>query len=263
VSAELADDDVPLELPAHDETIARLAPELRARLAAMWETRASSELLVASAFATLVTQLFAVGADPIVLELATRATRDELRHAELCRVLAVAYRGAEVPAPRARRVELARYPDLDAGQVTALHVVNQCCISETVATAFVEVCLRACEGPLVRAIHRRHLSDEIVHARVGWAHLASGVIRPRDREAIAAHLEVLLAAQLGGWERRIGELPELGIAGHGYPPRAGLIETVRDAIATLVLPGLAYVGIDTSRGQAWLDQHPTSDATAR
>ena len=61
----------------------------------------------------------------------------------------------------------------------------------------------------LREIHRRHLADEVHHARVGWAHVAS---LPADvRAVVTPYLEEILRAQVIGWESRLATLPEAGV----------------------------------------------------
>ena len=135
----------------------------------------------------------------------------------------------------------------------ALHAVNLCCIGETIATAFVEACVAECASAELRDVHGRHLADEIDHARVGWAHLAS--LPVDERAEIATWIPKLLKAQVETWEERLGELPEAGIAGHGYPPRATLLQVVHGAVREVVLPGFEYLGLDVATARAWFEDH--------
>jgi hypothetical protein len=239
---------------AVDATIAAMPTADRALVADLWQQRASSESSVRGVMEQLVAELRATGAHRDVIELAERAAADEARHAEICAQLASAYHGTPIdftvaPAPRVR------LPDYGEGlrMRAALHAVNLCCISETIASAFVEACLDECAGDALREIHGRHLADEIRHARIGWAHVAT--LTPAERSRIADRLPELLGAQVLAWENRIGELPEHGVPGHGYPARAALIATVRTAVRELVLPGFDYVEVDTTRTRAWFDAH--------
>lgn len=228
--------------PSSDPLIAALDPESRRTLGHIWAERAESELKAGSGFAIVVTELYEVGADPEVLALATAAAHDEVRHSMLCRELAEAYLGEPVPAPTAKRVGMPSHPGAPADLLPHLHVVGLCCINETLAAAFVEACLETCEAPSVRAIQRQHLEDEVKHARVGWAHLASPAVDDATRQAVRAFVPRLLKANRAVWRERLGELPEAGVPGHGYPPRARLLEVVDEAIETLVRPGFAHVG---------------------
>jgi hypothetical protein len=232
--------------------IAQLAPERRRELAELWQARALSESSVKSVFEQLVAELSATGAHPEVLALARRALSDEARHARICAELAAAYRGGPVLDVIAPAVRLPDYP-VSPRLRAALHAVNLCCIGETIATAFVEACLAECAWPALRELHGRHLADEIHHARIGWAHLAS--LSLAERGELACHLPELVRAQVLAWEARLGELPERGVPGHGYPPRATLVAVVHGAVRDVVLPGFEYVEVDATRARAWFDTH--------
>lgn len=235
------------------QAVERLAPEQQAELAALWQTRADSERSVGSVFTQLVEDLSATGAHAEVIALARRAMDDESRHARICAELAAAYRGDEVREVAPRSVRLPDYGE-PRRMRAALHAVNLCCIGETIATAFVEACFADCdEWPELREVHGRHLADEIHHARVGWAHVAS--LADSERSRIASRLVELLDAQVRTWESRISTLPEHGIHGHGYPPRAALIDVVHVAVRDLVLPGFDYVAVDTTAARAWFDAY--------
>ena len=235
-----------------DATIAELPAGERALLASLWYERAASESSVGSVMQQLVAELRATGAHAEVIALAERAAGDEARHARVCGELAVAYHGGPLAIASTPAVRL---PDYVANRQlrATLHAVNLCCIGETIASAFVEACLLACDGDLLVDVHGRHLADEVRHARIGWAHIAT--LSREERSALATWLPELLRAQLHEWESRIGELPEHGVPGHGYPPRAVLVATVRAAVRELVLPGFDYVEIDTAAARAWFAAH--------
>jgi hypothetical protein len=241
-------------LPERDEAIEALDPETRGLLGDIWAERAKSELGAGSGFAIVVTELYALGADPLVLRLATKAAHDEVRHAELCRLLAEAYRGAPVVMPRPKRVGMPVHEGADETLRMHLHVLGLCCINETIAAGFVEACLEAATAELVRAIQREHLADEVEHARVGWAHFASSVVDDTTRDALAGWAPKLVSVNRRLWHERIATLPEDGVPAHGYPPRARLIRSVDETIRDVVLPGLRHVGIaiDTSRSRRWV-----------
>ncbi|MDX2091518.1 MAG: hypothetical protein SFX73_26900 [Kofleriaceae bacterium] len=220
----------------------------RAQLAALWRERAVSEASVGSVFVQLVEELVASGAPAAIIELARQAQRDEARHARVCADLAEAYGGTPVELPPARSVRLPDHGQSDVRLRAALHAINLCCISETIASAFVEACLGGCAADALRELHGQHLADEVHHARVGWAYLAT--LSPSERAAVAPHLPALLDVQLRLWSERIGALPEAGVAGHGYPPRAQLLEAVHAAISELILPGFDHVGVDSAPARA-------------
>ena len=245
------------DLAASPELSARLAEEARrasahdrAVLAAIWRDRCRAEAAVGNVFDQLVAELAAVGAPASVIALAQRAAGDEDRHARVCADLAAAYADEPLERHPARTVRLASAEHADARVRTALLVVHVCCISETIACAFVEACLGACDGPALAEVHRRHLGDEIRHARVGWAYLAT--LPAAVLQELAPRLPAILEKQLGSWLGRFAELPEDGVAGHAYPPRAALIEAVYGALDDMVLPGFDHVGVSTEAARTWL-----------
>jgi hypothetical protein len=244
------------ELPERDPTIDALDPTTRAVLAEVWTRRAAAELGAGATFAVVEQELIELGAEPAVLALARRAVEDEPRHSELCRTLAEAYAGVPVsPAPEPDDVPMPRHDGADATLRRHLHVVAMCCINETIACGFVAACLDECAGPLLAAIHREHLSDEIHHARVGWAHLGSRAVDAETRAGIARWLPRLLDANLRHWEARIALLPTAGVRGHAFPPVADLVAAARAQVETVVLPGFDHVGIDTAAARAWLAEY--------
>ena len=221
-------------------------PELRATLGAIWHERAQSELNAASGFAIVVTELFELGAPSAVLELATRAVHDEVRHAELCRQLAERYLEAPVPPPVAKRVSMPSHPGADAELVKHLHVVGLCCVNETLAAGFLEACLETTDDPEVRPLAKAHLADEVRHGRVGWAHLAS--VDDGVRAAVGAFVPRLVTANVRRWAERLRILPEAGIPGHGVPTRERALAALDETVRGVVLPGFRHVGVPLSPG---------------
>ena len=230
-------------LPEHDAHIESLAPEQRALLGGIWAERAQSELDAGSGMAIVVTELYQVGADPAVIRLATRAAHDETRHAELCRLLAEAYLDEPVDKPRPQRVTMPEHPGAPRELLPHLHVVGLCCINETLAAGFLEACLEDADAPLVAAVQREHLADDVEHARVGWAHLASQAVDDAIRRGVQEMLPRLLRANRSIWGKAIAELPEAGVPGHGYPPRERLLQAIDETLRTVVVPGFRHVGL--------------------
>ncbi|MBX3272220.1 MAG: diiron oxygenase [Sandaracinaceae bacterium] len=214
---------------------------MHAEVGAIWRERAQSELNAASGFAIVATELFELGAPSAVLELATRAVHDEVRHAELCRGLAERYLGEPVAPPVAKRVSMPRHAGADAELVKHLHVVGLCCVNETLAAGFLEACLEATDAPDVRELARQHLADEVRHARVGWAHLAW--VDAATRRAIGGFVPRMLTANVARWTRRLHIMPRAGFPGLGVPARARALASLEETVREVVLPGFAAVGV--------------------
>ncbi len=208
---------------------------------AIWRERAQSELNTASGFAIVLTELFELGAPSAVLELASQAVTDEVRHAELCRGLAERYLGEPVPPPVAKRVSMPRHTGAEGALVSHLHVVGLCCVNETLAAGFLEVCLETTDDPDVRPLAREHLADEVRHGRVGWAHLAS--VEPATRRAIGPFVPRLVKANVARWARRLQILPREGIPGHGVPTREQALASLDETVRRVILPGFTAVGV--------------------
>lgn len=215
----------------------------RRRLAILWSERATSEDRVGFAFGELARELAAVGAAPGILALAQRAARDEPRHANLCRRLAERYGGSVAPEQR-RLASRLPYARATLRTRVALRCASWSCVSETIACAWLGACAELAESPLARAVNRVHLGDEIGHARLGWAFLASAEVGARERAALVRHLPGLVVDGVAAWLDAARVLPVRGVPAHGIPSRSLHRRWVREATCELVLPGFAEVGLD-------------------
>lgn len=235
-------------LPLDDRSVDALPDEARRAISRHWERRAVSELKVARSFGLLAPWVKRLSTEPVVVALMERAADDEERHAEICRVLAERYGGVKVAGPTVEDLALPSFGCEDERLEVALHVAGMCCINETIATAWIEACLACAEVPLAVAANRAHLREEIDHARVGWAYLASRAITPSLREELGACVPRLLEANVPQWERADPDLPAEGVRMHGHPSEEASRRAVQDAVRELVLPGFRHVGIEV-RGQ--------------
>jgi hypothetical protein len=228
-------------LPLDDDAVDRLSEREREAVAAMWSNRAAAELKVASAFTALASDLFAIGTPPEVLAIVSRAPGDEVRHAEICRRVAARYRGSEVawpepPPPTA-------VCDEPADVRCATHVVALCCLNETIAGAYLQACVDASEASLARAVFGELLSDEIDHARLGWAYLASPAMSDPVREQIRHRFPALRDATRQLWATQNPSLLPDGLPSHGLLSRRTVTAIAEEAIDSIVVSGLASVGI--------------------
>ncbi len=224
--------DGPIDAPLSDDD--------RALVVQAWLGRSAAERRAGDSFLVIRDALLARHEPTPLVELATRAIDDEHRHAEICRVVASRYAGRELSAPG----ELTLSVPLHEGAVPelrhSLHVIGQCALNETAASAFLEACLGRAEVSLVRAALRELLSDEIDHARIGWAHLAAANVE--HKRALAPWLPKLVRGYEQEWSRSFAPPPPKDLSAHGVPPRDVIVAAVEGAMRDVVWPGLVHVG---------------------
>lgn len=242
-------------LPWSDPSVERLGDRARARVGRYWAGRSLAELDVADAFRQTAAALADTGAEPAVLDLLRRAIANEHDHASLCRRLGGHYLGRPVEDPPARVP--VRLPALAGASPEArptLLLAGLCCINESIATIWLQACAARASAPLVRAVNRMHVRDEIHHARVGWAHLASPAVTPAIRAELGRWLRPLLRSCVLDWlSPRVVESAG-GVPDHGLPTAPDHREVVIRAVRSVVLPGFALCGVDVERACAWLER---------
>jgi hypothetical protein len=242
-----------------DPTLASLTPSQRQAIGQAWLGRSASEAGAAENFRLIVRSLREAGADAALVEMAERSIADELEHAELCRQVASRYLAREAPLPEARK---ARYPTFDGASpelVALLHLVLNCCFNETSATAYLGLCLSQAHGPLVHAALREMLSDDIDHARLGWAVLSSTLAaNPALAPVLSGYVLPLTKMNFRTW--RVGETPMHEEPAHGCPTGAEVARSIVESMDELVLPGLERAGLDVTVARAWIAADTASRA---
>jgi hypothetical protein len=235
-----------------DPSILALDVAARQVVASVFAKRARSELRVAAAFARITIDLVETGSDPPVLELAARAVGDEVRHASLWLSAASRYRGSDLPWPEPGSAELPTYEGAEPWLLPALRVVGMTCINETIASVRLRDSIEAAAGAVVRDAMRAILADEIHHARIGWAYLASPRLTPEIRAAVSTWLVRLLRANLGAlFDDVESSLSSDALSAHGIPSAAQTRQVAAAAVHEIVLPGFAHVGIDVAEAAEW------------
>jgi hypothetical protein len=104
------------------------------------------------------------------VELAARASADEVRHAAHCADI-LRSRRADVPPPETRLLFFGPR-DLGPEQRLTYEVVAQSCISETESMATLVTLLDAARDAHLKHVLQELARDEVQHARLGWAYLA-------------------------------------------------------------------------------------------
>ena len=228
-------------IPYDDASVDALDDETRGRLSKRWEERVRSELEVGLAFADLAPRLRDVGADPTVVEMATEAASQERRHAEVCQRLAERYGARTVSLPELKHVPT-RFGYDDERLEVLFQVAGMCCVNETIAAVWLRRCAELAETPLARAVNQQHLREEVMHSRLGWAHLASRGVDEAMRRELSGRLDDVIAVNVTQWvdeEKHLGQ----GVPEHGYPALSDTRTVVAHAVDTIVRPGFAHVGV--------------------
>jgi hypothetical protein len=238
-----------LALPERDDVIDAMPASLRREVAETWERRAHEELRVATAFAMLCRELLAVGGEPELLGAISRGVHDEVRHAEVCRALAARYASADVAWPGGVGDEpfvVRSDPRLRA----AFYVVSLCCVTESIASCFLEASLADTRSPSARVAVGDLLADEVLHARAGWTFLAR---QPRELQAaVEADLLLLVKPVVRGWWDQGGVTMLDGAPEHGIPSLETTRRSTLTAMRDIVLPGFVALGFDVTPTARWL-----------
>jgi len=234
---------------------------IRARVAATWAFRTRAEIEATARFARMATELAEVGATPIVVRGAADASADELRHRDLCARLAAKWGEPNALAhePPARRIGRS---EMDPRDRLLWEMVAVCCISETMNTSLMARCLEVVKDVEIRATLRELLEDEVRHARLGWAHLAAERAAGRG-QFLRDVLPLMLDASVepGFLDGRMAVPWTDALYDYGELPWTELVKIYRHTLNLVIFPGLDAVGVDTSKGRAWLEERsPASTA---
>jgi hypothetical protein len=235
-----------------DETLFyALSDNDRHIIADIFAKRAHAELCVSAVFAQITRELVEAGTDEPVLELAARAVGDEVRHAKLWLKVAAHYRGSDVAWPDAVAAQLPTYPGAEPWLAPALRIVGMSCINETIATVRLRECMDNATSALVRQTMHEILTDEIHHARLGWAYLASPRVTSKLRAAVSSWLVRLLSANVSALFNDVESSLGDAFVAHGIPSNAQTRTVAAAAVHELVLPGFIAVGLDVAEAQEW------------
>jgi hypothetical protein len=155
--------------------------------------------------------------------------------------------------PRAWRglPRIPMHPGVDGGTRALLHVVEMCCLSETLTGVYFTEMLARTTDAVAREAIESLLEDEIDHGRVGWAYLAA-----RSRDGTVHGLGEALPAMLTRTFRGTLESPaakqadDARLEACGYlGPSAGA-EVYRRALRDVILPGFEQLGVELGPSRA-------------
>ena len=221
-----------------------------------WRVRMVHEHRSAQTFANLLPLLNEAEAPLDFKTVVLRSAIDELRHAGLCaNVLTLL--GAD---PHAAADLTPEPPTLHEGlpplEQALRNVVFVGCISETVAVGMLTEERDMTEEPFIRRALTQLLSDETLHARVGWAYLHD--VWPQLDAAARSRTNDYVGRALGYYERCILEsalpgnfsdevLADARRLGFSEPRNAR--ELAYQTVEEVILPELAALGLDVR--EAW------------
>ena len=137
-------------------------------------------------------------------------------------------------------------------------MVAVCCIGETMNTSLMMRCLEVAKDQEIRTTLRELLRDEVRHAQLGWAHLAAERAAGRGgflRDVLPLMLEASI--EPGFLEGKLQTPWTDGLYDYGELPWTELVQIYRDTQNLVVFKGLDAMGVDTSKGRAWLLEHAT------
>ena len=218
----------------------------RAVVGASWKERARQEHLAVGAFTLVARELAAEGCDSVVMSLATKAAWDEVRHTEICTKMAVALLGEKNVPLRYRGLPKVPMHDGESASTRVLfHVVEMCCLSETITGVYFTEMHRRATHSIAREVIASLLADELDHGRLGWAYLAA---RHRDKTLPIDALERALPAM---FERtvdralapRAGADDDRAMEAFGFLGNVAAREAVERAANEVIRPGFEHFGV--------------------
>ncbi len=208
------------------------------RAARVWLHRERIEREAAELFTGLGRELDELGHADLARRAAD-AGADELRHAARCRELVIAMAGSLPPVETARTIVLGPR-ELSPRDRMLYAAVAIGCVTESLSCALLLGLRDAATHPQVQATIDEVLKDEIEHARIGWAVLATEAAR-RDVRWIGDYLPRITAAAVADDVVPMtgdDELAELGVL-----PRVRVQQLVSETWSSVIGPGLDRYGI--------------------
>lgn len=220
---------------------------VRHGVANIWAMRAGLELAVSAGYAVIVRELLETGADKAVLQLCCEATTDEIGHAQLCLDLAERIDGQKRAWPAPASLHVPNYRGVAPGPLrTALHLVAMSCLNETIACVRLTEAIDLTECPSAQQALRSILSDEIKHARSGWAHLASSYVTPDTKRQLATFVPELVAASMTSLIEENATIPTEEYSIWGLPSVDAARAHAQKAVDDIVMPGFERLGLPVS-----------------
>ncbi|MGO8971722.1 MAG: ferritin-like domain-containing protein [Myxococcaceae bacterium] len=239
-----------------------MTTELHQLAGEAWAFRARVELDAALRFTRLAAAIAEFDPDSPAIPLMLRAAEDEQRHAVLCAELSATY-GVVVEAIPAVPADVAPV-GLARRQAVLYEVVAACCITETESVATLATLLAEQAEPNVRSVLHEIARDEVIHGRMGWAHLAREAASV-DVAFLSLWIPVMLAGTVddslfGDAEAAAQE--DGGLLRYGVLPHSRKRDVFARTLLDVVFPGLETFGVDAGPARAWLAARLNAKGTA-
>jgi hypothetical protein len=223
-----------------------------ALIAQVWAVRHGVETGASLRFAALSQGMRAAGAPATLVDLATRASADEIRHAAHCADILRA-RQAEVPPPETRLLFFGPR-DLAPEQKLTYEVVAQSCISETESMATLVTLLDAARDGHLKTVLQELTRDEVQHARLGWAYLTWAKSR-FDLSFLSAFLPTMAAAATGPemFQPSPPGADDAALLRSGVVPKRDRRRIYLETLHAVVIPGFEEFGVETGPLRQWAE----------
>lgn len=214
-----------------------------------WAFRYGVERDAQARFARMAGRLESIGTPSSLVALAHRASEDEGRHAEYCADLAGRYQHPLPPiAPELSEIA----PSQLSARQGVLYEVMASCLAESESSVMLVTLTQHTRDPAMRRVLRELSQDEVTHARLGWAVLASHRDAD-DLSFLARWVPWMLSTTAGDSFRRDTAGPEdATLVEHGVLPYSLRRKVFIDALEDVIFPGLDALAIDTTGSRAWL-----------
>ncbi|MCA9583058.1 MAG: ferritin-like domain-containing protein, partial [Myxococcales bacterium] len=156
----------------------------------VWKRRMITEHHSSTVFAGLLPQLIEAGATVDMKTLVMRMAMDELRHGTLCATMVEALGADSTVDVPLETPPLPTHPGCAPLETVLRNVLFVSCLAETVAVAFTSHEREETTEPLALQTITEISSDEVLHARFGWAFAKEAVpnLTETERKRMEAYL---------------------------------------------------------------------------
>lgn len=211
-------------------------------VARIWAYRHRVEYEAADQFERMAVGLAALGSDPKITRLAHKAAEDERRHAVLCRnVIAQTHTEVAFGIPQLG-IRLGPH-ELDLRKKILYAAVSLSCVTETLSTALLIEMQKQAETRAVRETVHSILEDEILHSRIGWAHLAHQA-NHMDVSWLRSYIPLMIQDAVASDTPSVPIPAEPDFSAWGILPPEKAKAIMQKTVNEIILPGLRAFGID-------------------